>query len=583
MSEERRLSAIMFTDMVGYSALMGRDEAHARLLVERSRTHIRSYVERFHGEWLEDIGDGTLSAFPSAVEAADCALAIQESLREDSELTLRIGIHLGDVVFAEGRLYGDGVNVASRIESLARPGRVAVSEAVASAIRGHPNTKLFYQGRKRLKNVDRPIRVYAIAHANDSGFEATGFFRRLLSGRTPNLAISLGNWRNWQLVSVIILAMALAGTFWVVRESSPPPGSPELDVLRLYNEAQVLTREPTESDLKRAILIYRQLLEQDPLFVEAWIGLAYAYCNRSISTGAMDPREAMPLCKEAAEKALAIRPDSSAAHVALAYYYRDFAWDRPAAQQELLQAIRLDPESVEAHIQLAAHYSYLRQHENAFQAAEKVIQLEPSVSMHWALAGVQYYWAGEYKDVQPYLERAFELRPDSTYAHWLSGAVHAELGDYETALQHLERAANLSNSAILPGWLGYTYGLAGDRAKTQKYLQNLFDDVRIESPDSSSSAVAIAMTYLGQGEIDKALDWLERSAEQRSAILPFVLSSPVGKRLAGNSRYLALLKKVHLPVPEGADVSSADRAHSLPFEFVQQDAQENGLGSAVKG
>lgn len=160
--EERRLTAIMFTDLVGYTTVMGRDDVDARALVERSRAHIKRYVEEFHGQWLEEPGDATLSAFSSAINAADCALAIQDSLSGDAELQLRISLHLGDVVFADGHVYGDGVNVAARLEPLAKPGGILISETIRDAIRGHPEAKARYAGRKRLKNVAEPIRVYTL-------------------------------------------------------------------------------------------------------------------------------------------------------------------------------------------------------------------------------------------------------------------------------------------------------------------------------------------------------------------------------------------------------------------------------------
>lgn len=198
MPGERRLAAIMFTDMVGYTALMERDEGRARLLVERSRSHIRALVERFHGQSLEATGDATLSAFPSAVEAVDCALAIQESLRSDPNLTLRIGIHLGDVVFADEGIYGDGVNVASRIEPLAPPGGVAVSESVSTAIRGRVGVHGTYLGKKRLKNVTGPVRVYSLATGAEAsrrrGPDRSALIRRMLIAIFVLLAIGTVGW-----------------------------------------------------------------------------------------------------------------------------------------------------------------------------------------------------------------------------------------------------------------------------------------------------------------------------------------------------------------------------------------------------
>ncbi len=116
---ERRLAAIMFTDIVGYTALMAESEEKGRRVRRRHAALLRPLVERYHGEWVQNIGDETLSSFQSAVDAVNCALAIQILLLEEPDLRVRIGIHIGDIVFEEGSVQGDGVNVASRIRPFA--------------------------------------------------------------------------------------------------------------------------------------------------------------------------------------------------------------------------------------------------------------------------------------------------------------------------------------------------------------------------------------------------------------------------------------------------------------------------------
>ena len=160
---QRKLAAIMFTDIVGYTALMGRDEEKALQLLHENRDLIKPLIQSHRGEWLKEMGDGTLSSFASAVEAVNCALEIQQSLKDDPDLSLRIGIHIGDVVFEEGDVFGDGVNVASRLEPLAAPGGICVSGRVYDDIRNKPDIKTVYLGEQSLKNVDHPVKVYALS------------------------------------------------------------------------------------------------------------------------------------------------------------------------------------------------------------------------------------------------------------------------------------------------------------------------------------------------------------------------------------------------------------------------------------
>jgi class 3 adenylate cyclase/predicted ATPase len=162
-SETRKLAAIMFTDIAGYTALMGADEEKALRVLAQGRALVRQLLPRFHGTLIEDLGDGTLCSFQSVLEAVNCARAIQESLRADPDLRLRIGIHVGDMLFSADEVIGDGVNIASRIHALAEPGGICVSEQAYDAVRNQPNIHATSLGERHLKNVNRAIKVYVLA------------------------------------------------------------------------------------------------------------------------------------------------------------------------------------------------------------------------------------------------------------------------------------------------------------------------------------------------------------------------------------------------------------------------------------
>jgi adenylate cyclase len=165
----RELAAIMFSDVVGYTAIMGRNEREGLRAVREHRTHLRATLPRFNGRLIGEIGDGTLSSFHSAIDAVNCARELQAALVEDPELRLRIGIHVGDVVFTDNTVLGDGVNVASRIHDLAPPGGSCISERVYEEIRNKPEFQVKDLGEKKLKNVPRPIHVYVLTALNAPG------------------------------------------------------------------------------------------------------------------------------------------------------------------------------------------------------------------------------------------------------------------------------------------------------------------------------------------------------------------------------------------------------------------------------
>jgi TolB-like protein/Flp pilus assembly protein TadD len=154
----------MFADMVGYTALMQEDESRAHAQRERQREALSEIVPRHNGEILQHYGDGTLSVFHSAVQAVECAVEIQSEMRREPTVPLRIGIHSGDIVHDRDGVYGDGVNVAARIEALSASGGVLISGKVRDEIKNHPSLSTQSLGEIELKNVTQVVEVFAITN-----------------------------------------------------------------------------------------------------------------------------------------------------------------------------------------------------------------------------------------------------------------------------------------------------------------------------------------------------------------------------------------------------------------------------------
>ncbi len=219
LTEQRKLAAIMFTDMVGYSALSQRDSKVALQLLEEHRQILRTIFPDFNGTEIKTIGDAFLVEFQSALEAAECSIAIQRALAKrnadapaDRQIQLRIGVHIGDVVHRDGDVYGDGVNIASRIEPLANPGGICMSMDVERQIRNALEARFEKLGRTELKNISVPMDLFRIVLPWEAKSENGGH----TTGDRKSSAVP------WHVIipGVVLLAALIAGWFWMQRSRS---------------------------------------------------------------------------------------------------------------------------------------------------------------------------------------------------------------------------------------------------------------------------------------------------------------------------------------------------------------------------
>jgi len=197
---DRRLAAVMVTDIVGFTALMGDNQERALALLERGHEILKSIVANHRGEWLEDSGDRCLAAFPSAVDAVLCALEVQQKLKDDPDLNLRIGVDTGEIVIAGGHVYGDTVNIAFFIERLADPRGLVITRAVFDAIHGRVRLNVVDLGEKNLKNIGH-TRLYALTGVKQRS-KATNFVAALTARRIPHVTGAYLA-ASWAVVEVV--------------------------------------------------------------------------------------------------------------------------------------------------------------------------------------------------------------------------------------------------------------------------------------------------------------------------------------------------------------------------------------------
>lgn len=227
---KRRLAAIMFSDICGYSKLMHEDEAAALEMVRLHNRLADKAIAECDGNLIKRLGDGLLIEFPSAVLAVECAMLMQYSLQEYNaeaepryQFKIRIGVHLGDVVVSEGDIHGDGVNVASRIEPLAPPGGICISQDVYNMVHNKVELQFVSIGSQQLKNIKRQIEIYRVlvAAADAERMDA-------VTPITSVIAVGKKKYRWLWITGVVLVSLIIVGS--------------ALKAMKRHNRAQMLNR-----------------------------------------------------------------------------------------------------------------------------------------------------------------------------------------------------------------------------------------------------------------------------------------------------------------------------------------------------
>ena len=214
LSIQRRLAAILAADIAGYSRLMHEDEAATVQDLKAHQSVILPLIGRHGGRIIDTAGDGIMAEFPSVIGATECAVEIQtvmaernEGVPESRRMRFRIGINLGDVIYDETRIYGDGINIAARLEALAEPGGVLVSHTVYDQVRGKLPFTFEDVGERQVKNIEQPVRMYQLHMPGASSKAVATLVRR------PALT-DRRRWMVWGLAAFLVL-LGVGGAWWM--------------------------------------------------------------------------------------------------------------------------------------------------------------------------------------------------------------------------------------------------------------------------------------------------------------------------------------------------------------------------------
>jgi len=328
-----------------------------------------------------------------------------------------------------------------------------------------------------------------------------------------------------------------------VRLSTARTVDPE--AYQLYLKGRFYWNKRTEADLKRGIEYFQQAIDLDPNYALAYPGMADCYSLLGWDLfGGLAPREALPIAKAAAVRALEKDDSLAEAHNSLAWTKLVFDWDWAGAESEFKRAVELNPGYAVAHQWYAECLAGIGRYEEASVEAKQALELDPLSLMINILAGWILYFDRQNDQAIERFRKTLELDPNFWVAHWTLGRAYEQKMMFAEAIAELRRAIALSaGSPLSLAALGHAYAVSGQTIEAQNVLAQLKES----SEKRYVSPYSIATIYAGLGEKDQAFRWLERAYEERSGWLIWLRAEPVSDPLRPDPRFQDLLRRIGLP------------------------------------
>ena len=517
---ERRLAAILVADVVGYSRLMELDEAGTLAALKAHRTEfIDPNIAEHRGRTVKLMGDGALVEFPSAMAAVECAVAIQcgmvernAGVPEDEHIEFRIGINLGDVIIDGDDIYGDGVNVAARLEGLAEPGGICLSAKIHDEVKSRLELKYKDLGLKEVKNMRQPIHVFRIVTDIDTALEAPTVGESLVLPNKPSIAVlpfdnmsldpDQGFFADGIAEDIITELSKFRSLFVIARNSSFSFRGQAIDVKELSERLGV--RYIVEGSVRRAgnrVRITAQLIDavaDAHLWAERYdrdlndIFAVQDEVTLAIVT-AIEPTLGSAERERAHRKPTESLGAWESYQRGLWHAYRFTAAENAEAQSHFRRAIARDPDFAPGHAGLA--YALFLSVMLGFGGDTESSVAEASEAAH----------------------RAIMLDPEDAFGQATLGRVHQMKGEHEAAISAYEKALTLSpNFASAHYGLGWTLIYSG---RPEEGLPVVDEAIRLSPRDPMlwGFLTLKGLAFVAMDRHEEALKWIRKALRQSNA------------------------------------------------------------------
>jgi adenylate cyclase len=542
---ERRLAAILAADVVGFSRLMGADEAATLAALNRHREVLLDpKIAEHKGRVVKRTGDGVLVEFPSVVNAVACAAEIQRGMAEQNakapeerRIELRIGVNLGDVIVENDDIFGDGVNVAARLEGIARPGGIAISATVRDHIGDRLGLAFEDLGEQALKNIERPVRVFSILLGGPSSHPSLAAPKAAVDAKPSIAVLPFTNmsgdseqeyFADGITEDLITDLSKVSGLSVIARNSVFTYKGRAVDaqeVSRRFHASHIL-----EGSVRKAgqrVRINAQLIDGRDgthLWADRYdrdLTDIFAIQDE-ITKAIVEQLEVALLPKE--KRAIETAPTQSVN--AYDYYLQGrhlFNLHTEAhvlvAQRWFKKALEIDSSYARAYAGLAYCYWFLYTNDHAgtsvddiFEASAKAVELDPELAEGHAAHGIALDYLGRYPDAVVEFERAIAIDPNLFEAHYFYGYAAHQAGDLQTAIRMNERASEIDPEdhrvrLQLVQWYADVGRVDESREMARSGIERV-ERLRVRHPEVSLPVVYGAGALIQLGELSRAREWI---------------------------------------------------------------------------
>jgi TolB-like protein/class 3 adenylate cyclase/Flp pilus assembly protein TadD len=532
MSKSRQLAAIMFTDIVGYTALMGQDEQMAISLLNKNRKLHKSRIEAYRGRWIKELGDGVMASFNTVSDAVNAAVKIQEACNTANDFQLRIGIHQGEVLFENNDVFGDTVNIAARIQAAAKPGCIFISESVQGNIANNNDFKSHFVKEETLKNVHKPVRMYQVMF---EGSETIVVEDPMIPNTENSIAVlpfaNMSNDPEQEYFSdgiteeIINVLAQVPGLKVIGRTSSFAFKGKNMD-LKVIGE-QLSVTHILEGSVRRSgtkLRITAQLIKvsdgfhlysekfdrelEDIFAIQDEISLAILDAVKIKLFGSV---------KDTVLKKYTDNVEAYQLYLKGLFYYNKYTPDAfTKAIEYFKQAIEIDPDYAIAYSGLC--YSYMTMSffnwipadkgmPQAIKASQQCIELDDKIAeSHISLGRIKLHYEWNIRAAIIEQKKAIAINPNNPEAYIQLGMCSVLLGNKEEAIAYANKAISLDPFSTMNLWMASIMPLVANEANSLLVITKQLIDL---NPEFFGGYLFAGEAYLQLGDFEKALQNLK--------------------------------------------------------------------------